>query len=83
MKSKPVDVLESRYQEVYESLYTQLKERRQSDPSFTIDDVKAFLKDAYVRQGNDWIGHGALFDATQSATIAAYEAFLAEWLSES
>jgi hypothetical protein len=82
MKSKPVDVLERRYHEIYESIYRELKEKRRLDPDFTIDDVKGFLGDAYVRQGNDWIGHGALFDATQGATIAAYEAILAEWLEE-
>ncbi|MGC9348066.1 MAG: hypothetical protein ACP5JG_08020 [Anaerolineae bacterium] len=83
MGSDPVDILERRYREVYEGMYAELQERRRVDPTFTIDDVRVFLKDAYVRQGNDWIGHGALFDATQGAIIAAYEAILAEWLSES
>jgi hypothetical protein len=76
------DVLERRYHEVYEALYAHLQERRLTDPAFTPEDVRGFLKDAYLRQGNDWIGHGALFDVTQSATIAAHEAFLAEWEAE-
>lgn len=76
------DILDRRYWEVYEALYTQLEERKLSDASFTPEDVRAFLKDAYVRQGNDWMGHGALWHATQAATIAAHEAFLAEWESE-
>lgn len=76
------DVLARRYREVYESHYTLLLERRRTDPAFTIAEVRGFLKDAYIRQGNDWIGHGALFDATQAATIAAYEAILADWQAE-
>ncbi len=78
----PKGVLERRYAEVYASLHAQLQERRQSDAAFGVDDLRGFLKDAYIRQGNDWIGHGPLFDATQSAIIAAYEAVLAEWLAD-
>lgn len=76
------DFLARKYEEVYASLYSYLQERRKKDPEFTIEDIQGFLKDAYVRMGNDWIGHGALFDATQSATIVAYEVVLAEWLDE-
>lgn len=78
----PDDFLEEKYEEVYASLYAFLQRRRKNDPDFTIEDVRGFLKDAYVRLGNDWIGHGALFDVTQNATIAAYEVVLAEWLAE-
>ena len=76
------DIVERRYREIFDALYTQLMARRRDDPHFTIDDVRGFLKDAYVHQGNDWIGRGALFDATQAATIAAYETVLADWVAE-
>lgn len=76
------DVLERRYRTLYASLHAELLERRRTDPNFTIDDVRGFLRDAYLRQGNDWIGHGVLFHVTQDATIAAYEAVLAEWEAE-
>ncbi len=76
------DVMSRRYQEVFEALHSQLMERRRTDPDFTVDDIRGFLRDAYVHQGNDWLGRGALFDATQAATIAAYEVVLADWLSE-
>jgi hypothetical protein len=72
----------------YESLYQQLLERRQTDAEFSIQDLRGFLKDAYVYQDYDWIGRGVLFDAAnadvrkQAATIAAYEAVLAEWQAE-
>lgn len=75
-------IFQQKYLEVYESLYQFLHQRLRSDPEFTIADLRGFLKDAYVRIGNDWIGQGALFEATQSATIAAYEAVLAECADE-
>jgi hypothetical protein len=76
------DIISRRYRETYASLHRQLLERRRDDPNFTMDDLRGFLKDAYVYQDHDWIGRGALFDATQAATIAAYEAVLAEWQAE-
>ena len=75
-------VLEKRYDEVFDALYRYLDERRRTDPAFSPDDIRAFLKDAYVRLGNNWIGRGTLFDTTQNATIAAYETFLANWLAD-
>jgi hypothetical protein len=76
------NVFEQKYDEVYESLYRFLHQRLRTDPEFTVEDLRGFLKDAYIRLGNDWIGHGALFDVTQTATIAAYEAVLAECADE-
>ena len=76
------DIVSRRYHQTYESLHGQLQERRRTDPGFTTEDLRGFLKDAYVYQDSDWIGRGALFDATQAATIAAYEAVLAEWQGE-
>jgi hypothetical protein len=73
------NIFDRKYREIYESLTQFLHNRLRTDPNFTVEDLRGFLKDAYVRIGNDWIGHGPLFDATQSATIAAYEAVLAEW----
>jgi hypothetical protein len=76
------NVFERRYRQVYEANYAILLERKRTDPTFTLAQVRGFLKDAYIRQGNDWIGHGALFDTTQSAIIAAYETILADWQAE-
>ncbi len=82
MTDSSEDIVSRHYREVFEALHSQLVERRRNDPNFTIDDIRGFLKDAYVHQGNDWLGRGALFDAAQAATIAAYEVVLADWLSE-
>ena len=76
------DFLAVKYEEVYASLHAHLQEQRENNLGFTVDDVRGFLKDAYVRMGNEGIGNGPLFEATQSATIVAYEAVLAEWLDE-
>ncbi|MGC9521624.1 MAG: hypothetical protein ACP5HG_07045 [Anaerolineae bacterium] len=76
------DVLERRYHDLYAAHHAELLERRRTDPNFTVDDVRRFLKDAYLRQDNDWMGHGVLFHVTQGAIIAAYEAILAEWEAE-
>ncbi len=82
MRDATEKVLKRRYDEVFESLYRYLEERRRTDPSFTPDHVRGFLKDAYVRLGNNWTGKGTLFETTQNATIAAYESFLANWKAD-
>jgi len=75
-------LLNEKYEDVYASTYDDLMKRLSRDPDFTLDDVRGFLVDAYVYYGNDWIGRGCLFDTRQSATIAAYEAVLAELADE-
>ncbi len=76
------DVIAMRYEETYASMVAHLQARRSEDPSFTIDQLRGYLKEAVTRQGNDWIGGGVLFDATQAAIVAAHEAVLAEWQAE-
>ncbi|MCU0519800.1 MAG: hypothetical protein MUF84_03775 [Anaerolineae bacterium] len=75
-------VISQRYEETYASVYEYLQARRRDDPRFTIAQLRDFLKEATIRQGNDWIGGGLLFDATQAAIVAAHEAVLAEWQAE-
>jgi len=76
------ELLNRKYEDVYTSTYDGLIERLERDAGFTLDDVRGFLVDAYVYYGNDWIGRGCIFDTRQSATIAAYEAVLAELAGE-
>jgi hypothetical protein len=82
MRDTTQTVLQRRYDEVFDALYRYLEERRCTDPNFTPAHIKGFLKDAYVRLGNNWTGKGALFETTQNATIAAYETFLANWTAD-
>jgi hypothetical protein len=44
-------------------------------------DIERMLHTACVNEGNDWLGRGGLYDATQSATIAAYEHVLARLMN--
>ena len=83
MRDATERVLRRRYDEVFDALYRYLEEKRRTDPSFTPDHIRGFLKDAYVRLGNNWTGKGTLFETTQNATIAAYETFLANWTADS
>ena len=71
-----------KYREVFEQTCHQLEARRASDPTFTLQFLEGLLETAYVDLGNDWLGRGAVGDITQSATIAAYEHFLAEWKAQ-
>ena len=70
-------------QEKYDSVFTDICRNVQlqqlTDPDFTIEDLEAQLRDAYILQGNGWAGKGELKDIVESATIAAYEHILAEW----
>jgi hypothetical protein len=67
------------YRQTFEAIYEYLEERLRTDPAFTPEGIRQFLKDAYVRQGDDWIGRGVLETKKLDAVIAAHECFLAEW----
>ena len=82
MRNTTERVLQRRYDEVFDSLYRYLERKRRTDPTFSPADIQGFLKDAYVRLGNNWTGKGTLFETTQNATIAAYETFLVNWRAD-
>ena len=67
------------YQRTYERSYAYVEARKQRDPRFCREELEAMLKHAYIRQGNSWAGRGKVSEVIISATIAAYEACLAEW----
>ena len=73
---------ERKYREVFEHVCSQLEARRLTDPAFTIQQAEGTLQTAYIDQGNDFIGRGAVVETVQSATIAAYEHVLAQWRDE-
>jgi hypothetical protein len=68
-----------KYDEVFEQTCAQVELRRRHDPSFSLEQLEGILRTAYVDEGNDWVGRGAVQDIVLSATIAAYEHVLAEW----
>lgn len=69
---------EERYKQIYEEELRGLERRCAHDPSCTVSELSGILKALYIREGNDIEGRGQLADAAMSATIAAYEHFIAE-----
>ncbi len=67
------------YAQTFETIYAYLEEQRRTDPAFTPEKIRQFLKDAYARQGDNWGARGVIEDKKLEAIIAAYECFLAEW----
>ena len=76
-----VDWKEEKESEVFEGTLRGLENRKKVDPAFKLDDAKSALAHLYILEGNDWLGRGELGDLITSATIAAYEHFVAEWES--
>jgi len=67
-----------KYREVFEQETTGLTRRLSSDPECKVEDLEAILKNLYIMEGADIGGRGTLQDTIMSATIAAYEHFIAE-----
>ncbi|MDR0465245.1 MAG: hypothetical protein LBG94_09080 [Treponema sp.] len=70
---------EIKYREVFEQELRGLSRRCQSDPNCKIEDLQATLRNLYIMDGADQGGRGCLQDTIMSATIAAYEHFIAEF----
>ncbi len=68
-----------KYAEVLEEELRGLERRIQNDSSCTLESVQGILSNLYIHEGNNWEGRGRLQDVVLSATIAAYEQFIAEW----
>lgn len=75
------DYIEERYDDTFDSVYTELSDRAQRDPREAVRYIRQTLKCLYVRQGNDWTGRGAIGNAGLDASVAAHEAILAELTS--
>jgi hypothetical protein len=67
---------EEKYNQVFEEELLALTRRSAHDPSCSISDLEAQLRDMYINEGNNQIGRGAVADITMAATIAAYECFI-------
>ncbi|NUQ64189.1 MAG: hypothetical protein HUU20_17095 [Pirellulales bacterium] len=67
---------------MFESARRYVRRRRAEDPDFTIEAFKRLLEAQYVNEGDDWAGRGSVQNITHAATVAAYEAALAEWQEE-
>jgi len=66
-----------KYNETFEQELRGLERRRASDPSLKVEDIEGILKNIYIMNGANPDSMGVQ-DITVSATIAAYEHFIAE-----
>ncbi|ULQ59517.1 hypothetical protein K7I13_13770 [Brucepastera parasyntrophica] len=73
---------DEKYRQIFEEETRGLHRRKNHDPECTIEDIEGILRSLYIIDGNDVEGRGQLQDTAVSATIAAYEHFLAEWKKE-
>ena len=70
---------ENLYNEIFDSRLDYLEKRRRLDSTFTREDMKKILFAEYRKQDLAWAGKSPVQEITDSATIAAYEHFLAQW----
>ena len=66
------------YNDTFQQELRGLKRRLENDSSCTKADIHGILRNLYIMEGADWGGRGEVQDTILSATIAAYEHFLAE-----
>ena len=67
------ELIEVRYEEVFNNTSIQIENLLHMNDLSTDDDFERKLEALYVTQGNDVHGRGALYDAMLDAEIAAYE----------
>ena len=70
---------EETYDRVFDDICAYVEKRKQEDTTFTLNELKQMVDEAYKRRGMDWIGKGHLQFVIESATIAALEQKFVEW----
>ena len=70
---------EETYDRVFDDICAYVEKRKQEDTTFTLNELKQMVDEAYKRRGIDWIGNGHLQFVIESATIAALEQKFVEW----
>lgn len=68
---------EKKYREVFDLETRGLVRRLEIEPGCKIEDLEGILNSLYIMDGADQGGRGVLQDIIMSATIAAYEDFIA------
>jgi len=71
-----------KFNDIFEEVIRGLELRRKSDPDCKIEELENILNNLYIRDGADYEGPGNVQKINTSATIAAYEHFIAEWKAE-
>ena len=80
--SSSVEWRDHKYMEIFDQELRGLERRRKSDPSCKVADIEGVLQNLYIMDGADWYGRGDVQDITMTATISAYEHFIAQWKLE-
>jgi len=73
---------EKLFREIYESVLEKLEYRKKKDPNFSIKRIKGELETLYINQDNSWAGRSSAEEIKLSATISAFEFFIAKEESE-
>lgn len=71
-----------KYDDVFEQEFRGLQRRREADPGCTVQDIERVLQNLYIMEGADSYGRGGVQDISITATIAAFECFIAKWKNE-
>jgi hypothetical protein len=69
---------DGRHEDIYNTVLENIQMRLEREEEYTIESVRATLEDLYVRQEQGWAGKTPTEELTDSATIAAYEAVIAD-----
>ena len=77
--NESVDWRDLKYNTTFDQEILALQNRRNHDPSCTVEDLEGVLKDLYIMSGSDL---GEIMNLSLTAAIAAYEHFIAQWKAE-
>lgn len=70
---------DEKFEKIFNNVYYNFNKLRESDETFSKDDLTKQLQSLYANEGNDWAGRGESVDIAISAQIAALEKLLSEW----
>lgn len=70
---------ELHFNKIFEETYTSLKYSIENSQDYSSEQLKGFLQNLYMNQGNNQLGRGEAMDISIDAQIAACEALLAEY----
>lgn len=73
------DYMQKTYDETFDTVYTNITQRKENDSNFTKQSLKELLDSLYVHQGNNWAGRSEIKELINDATIAACETVLFDW----
>jgi hypothetical protein len=73
---------EKAYKNIFDSTLIYIKNMRENDEHFSINDLEAMLQSEYDRQGLAWDGRGEVGEINIEATIAAMQQEVTRWKKE-